>query len=317
MPVPLEANVTGAHAHGALFEELAMPDPKDIRIFPSTSDTDQSTSKSVDSPDPSKTRTPSSTSCMHSNTFADAASRWLEFGLQVIPTLPGTKRTALKWDPWLDGLSEDKIRRHWTEHPNNELGFIVGDDVVVLDADTPQAEAALCAIEEACGVEPNRIHRTKRGAHHLLKLAPDVYVKTDSHNTVDHPARIDIKAKRSLVILPPSPGKEVEIDEGGSVAQLAEANQALIEAIFRHNGREAPRRPQIPQRPSPSPRCDDERLTALGAMLDHIDPDSGYEDWLHVLMAIHHETGGSDEGLAFADAWSSQGQKYCGEREFD
>jgi len=30
---------------------------------------------------------------------------WYEFGFPVIPIIPGSKRTAEKWDPWLDGLS--------------------------------------------------------------------------------------------------------------------------------------------------------------------------------------------------------------------
>ena len=102
-----------------------MPDPKNIRIFSSTADTDQSTSTSVDSPDQPKTRIPSTRSCTDSNTFADAASHWFQFGLHVIPILPGTKRPALPWDPWLYDLSDDKIRRDWTKHPNHELGFIV------------------------------------------------------------------------------------------------------------------------------------------------------------------------------------------------
>lgn len=50
-------------------------------------------------------------------------------------------------------------------------------------------------------------------------------------------------------------------------------------------------------------------------MLEHIDPDCGYEDWLHVLMAIYHETEGSEDGLELADAWSRRGTKYPDERE--
>ena len=76
--------------------------------------------------------------------YSEAALDWYGKGFSVIPIIPGTKRTALKWDPWLDGLSADKIRKHWEANPDHELGFIVGPGVIVLDADTPMAVAALC-----------------------------------------------------------------------------------------------------------------------------------------------------------------------------
>lgn len=49
-------------------------------------------------------------------------------------------------------------------------------------------------------------------------------------------------------------------------------------------------------------------------MLDFIDPDCDYEDWLHVGMAIHDETCG--EGFDLWDAWSSNGSKY-NQKEMD
>jgi len=48
----------------------------------------------------------------------------------------------------------------------------------------------------------------------------------------------------------------------------------------------------------------------LRASVFQIDPDIEYPDWIKVGMALHHETGGSDEGLALWDEWSSHGSKY-------
>jgi hypothetical protein len=56
-------------------------------------------------------------------------------------------------------------------------------------------------------------------------------------------------------------------------------------------------------------------IRLLQAIVRHIDPDSGYDDWLHVGMALHFETEGSDEGLAQFDTWSSTGAKYRGAKE--
>lgn len=60
--------------------------------------------------------------------------------------------------------------------------------------------------------------------------------------------------------------------------------------------------------------CDIQYLTEIVAQ---IDPDVGYGDWVRVLMGIFYATGGSDEGLDLADAWSSQGSKYKGSREIE
>jgi hypothetical protein len=52
--------------------------------------------------------------------------------------------------------------------------------------------------------------------------------------------------------------------------------------------------------------CSDE----VAEILSHIPPDSGYSEWLAVLMGLHEWSSGSQEGLAIADAWSSRGSKY-------
>lgn len=51
-------------------------------------------------------------------------------------------------------------------------------------------------------------------------------------------------------------------------------------------------------------------LDDLGKVLYYIDAGSHYGDWIKVLMAIKHETGGSEEGFELADAWSSGGWNY-------
>ncbi len=58
---------------------------------------------------------------------------------------------------------------------------------------------------------------------------------------------------------------------------------------------------------------------AFGAEMQEIlellaqeDPDADRDTWLNVGFAIHHETGGSQEGFRAWDQWSSQGTKYVG-----
>ena len=59
-------------------------------------------------------------------------------------------------------------------------------------------------------------------------------------------------------------------------------------------------------------------LDHLREFLDQQDPDTEHDDWLRVLQAVHHETGGSDEGLHLVDTWSSQaGSKYLGSQHVE
>ncbi|ABL01156.1 PriCT-2 domain-containing protein [Pelobacter propionicus] len=63
--------------------------------------------------------------------------------------------------------------------------------------------------------------------------------------------------------------------------------------------------------------ANDTSIQKIEALLNRIDADCGYDDWLHVGMAVFHETSGSDEGLALFDRWSSKGSKYKGIKEIE
>ncbi len=252
--------------------------------------------------------------CLTDESFTSnlqAASLWFDFGYKVIPLMPNSKLPATKWDSWLNGLSAGKITNYWEINTKHELGFIVGDDIMVLDADSPESTAALYSIENALGITPNLIVKTAKGEHHHFKRAAGTYAKTDSHDTAQYPNRIDVKTGRSMVILPPSTGKEIEICDAANADDLTEINQDVIDAIFRHNGRPVPRPQGLVTAPSVSP----ENHKKLALLLDRLDADLGYEDWIHVGIAIYHETGGSDDGLALFNSWSSKGAKYKGVSE--
>lgn len=249
---------------------------------------------------------------IHTISFAVAALYWYERGLQVIPLIPGTKKTAVQWDSWLAGLSTKKIAAYWKQHPDHELGFIVGDDVIVLDADAPESIAALVAIEKAFNITPNLVVKTKRGQHHYYRRAADAFAKTDSHSTDQHPERLDVKAARSMVILPPSTGKGILVYSAGHASQLIEVKQDFIDAVFLHNEKPLPRPSVATPRSITAPKTG--HLRVLQVTVRHLDADCGYDDWTHVGMAIHFETCGSDEGYELFDTWSSNGKKYDGPR---
>jgi len=62
----------------------------------------------------------------------------------------------------------------------------------------------------------------------------------------------------------------------------------------------------------PERESDRASLVQIEQLLAGIDPDCARQDWLRGLMAVFHETGGSEDGLALADKWSSKGLKYKG-----
>jgi len=243
--------------------------------------------------------------------YGVAALGWYRFGFQVIPVAPGGKSTVVSWDPWLADLSEEKIQTYWHLHPDHEIGFIVGDSLVVFDADCTDAIAALTKMEWEHGCVPNQVHKTSRGEHHLFRMAPGAWAKISGHGASPD-QMIDVKTGRTMVILPPSTGKSVMISEAETVDDLVEASQAFIDAVFAHKGQAAPRPPEPMYEPRPRVEPSSETVTKLSNLLKHIDASCDRETWLRVLIAIFNETGGSEEGFELANSWSGTGSNYRG-----
>jgi len=243
-----------------------------------------------------------------------AALFWFDYGLQVIPIVPGTKVTAVKWDQWLVDLCREKIKEYWEKHPNHELGFIVGDDMIVLDADSLESMEALMKIEAIYSLIPKLVIKTTKGRHHYYRRAKGTIAKSDSHSTEKYPNRLDAKTGRAMVVLVPSTGKSFRFYRCENKEGLSEVPQEFIDAVFIHNGREAPSKQRVPRSIFHQGKVSDKILKQLTFLLalKCFHPDCGYEDWLRTLMIIFFETKGSDEGLEIAICWSSKGNKYKG-----
>jgi hypothetical protein len=57
------------------------------------------------------------------------------------------------------------------------------------------------------------------------------------------------------------------------------------------------------------------KLIKMASLLEHIDPDTDYGEWICVLMVIKNETNGSESGFELAHLWSAKGDKYKGEKD--
>ncbi len=251
-----------------------------------------------------------------SATILAGALEWHQFGLNVIPIFSSSKHPAVTWDAWLTSLCAETIKKYWGLHADHELGFIVGEDLIVFDADSQQSIAALEAAEQSFAVKPALAVQTRKGLHHYFRLAQGTFAKSDSHSTHRHPERIDVKTGRAMVVLPPSPGKAVIACLVAHASELTEVSQEFVDAIFTHNGRTPPRRLEpAPPRSRKEPGTPNQPFALLRSKVFQFDPDSGYDDWLRVGAIIFNETGGDDDGFELFDEWSAEGKKYGGRKE--
>lgn len=81
---------------------------------------------------------------------------------------------------------------------------------------------------------------------------------------------------------------------------------AALEALWRAQLAPATETPPTPVAPTGT------GFPELEALLASQDPNLAYNEWLKVGMALHHETGGSNAGLALWNHWSAGSAKYQG-----
>lgn len=248
---------------------------------------------------------------------AHAADQYMEMGYTPLPVWSGQKTPRYKHDGWLKQLSQQKVQEHWSTHTTDEIALHCGKGLVVLDADSPESLAAMLALEAKHDLEPKMVVNTKKGVHHYFRQSPELRIKSAGHNTANHPERIDVRCGNGYIIAPPSTGKTLVTPEIARFEDLSLLTQEFVDDLFIHNGD----RPLTERSERVVMQDTDEfgepldvsgKVARMRAMLEYIDPEEGYSDWISVLMAIHHETDGSDEGLALADEWSSKGGSYEG-----
>lgn len=257
-----------------------------------------------------------------SSSNATAALTWFAAGYLPYPIIRGGKIPRTKVSEWLENLSEASIEQHWQEHPTDDVALYCTNGLVVLDADTAESESAIKKLENRHGLCSNLKVKTKKGVHYYYRQGQILQIGQVGHSTVAHPERIDIRCGRSYIIAPPSTDKHLLGAEIVPFDELVEMTQAFVDDLNTHNGASVKQSKHkhaltVSRHPRSALLSDElsQKITAIRALIAHLDPDLGYSDWVSVLMAIHHETDGSEEGLALADEWSSQGSKYKGHTE--
>lgn len=247
----------------------------------------------------------------------EAAQMWFDLGYLPMPIKVGQKNTLLAHQPWLDALSTKAIDDRWMANPTDDIALHCSNGLVALDADSPESLDAMLSLEQKHGLVPAMVVNTKKGVHHYFRQSPELRVKVAGHTTANHPERIDVRCGKAYIIAAPSTDKVLETNHVVPFSELTCLTQEFVDDLDVHNGKQLEIKTQNPSvEPHGSTvECEDQDLAFLRALLDELDPDDDYDFWVHTLMAVHHETKGSDDGLTLADEWSRRGQLYKGFRE--
>ena len=250
-----------------------------------------------------------------------AALKWSAKGYLPCPIVKGQKNPSTKIKEWLASFSEQQIEQHWEDHPEDDVALYCCKGLVVLDADSPESQKAIEELETKHRLYSNLRVQTKKGVHYYYRQDAGLKIKQAGHSTENNPERIDIRCGNSYIIAPPSTDKLLMVEDIVPFDQLLELTSAFVDDLLMHNGAAPTLKlkflPTAGSKKNFLLSSTNERLLAIRALIAPLDPDIGHDEWRNVLMAIHHETGGSEEGLAIADEWSSAGGKYKGSAEID
>ena len=204
---------------------------------------------------------------------------------------------------------EAQIRRWWSERPDALVGVPTGSvtRIVAVDYDHKSAgQAAQDWIAEHQDVLiSTRVHQTGGGSggrHYLFSLPPGVKIRGGVSVTLGKVRRdgLDIRAEGGYIVWWP-----LHFGQQGPVGDIQPLPAGLIDE--RRMDLELPAEVAKKLPPKPGTSQDFQRdLPRVTEAIAYIDP-AGYDAWLTVGMALHHASGGADDGLELWDSWSCGG----------
>lgn len=213
----------------------------------------------------------------------EAALLYARMGLRVMPLLPNTKMPALK--SWSDASFDPAIIRGWFgpdgPHRNGNIALLIqGFKVIDIDrhGDVDGFETLNGALDDvAC---PKA--KTPNDGMHIITT------KTDVTNAPG----VEILGEGKLFTVFPSVvnGKQYMWSTGGIPCPV---NRIRL----------------VEDTPTPTTAVPLAPAGYVQTVLEHIDPDIEYSEWLKVGMAIHQNDAGQ-AGLDLWIKWSAQGAKF-------
>jgi hypothetical protein len=204
---------------------------------------------------------------------------------------------------------EAQIRRFWASHPDALVGVPTGSrtNLAVIDFDTRSADsmAQEWLAENQAALTGTRVHQTGGGSggrHYIFSLPHGVKIRGGVSVTLGKVKRqgLDIRAEGGYIIWWP-----LHYGQGGPLNDIRSLPAGLIDERRMDLELPAEVAAKMPAKPGTSQDFQRE-LPRITEALAYIDP-SPYDAWLMVGMALHHASGGADDGLELWDAWSSGG----------
>jgi hypothetical protein len=275
--------------------------------------------------------------------LAEAAFAYAKRGCHIFPVKPHNK-TPLTPNGFRDATAElSVVQAWWQRNPQANIGLAPGPSgLLIFDIDSPNAEETagdlgllgvrtLTAMTGRAGFTGRHLyykHPGGRIGNLRLGLQGGYLVRIDGST-----AGLEVKADAGYVVAPPSihptgrtyafsdptleaaplPPKALEclraLMEPGTVLAALTSNPSRVATDSSPTGEPAPLPPdRSPPQPNVGVR-DAERW------LNDLKPErsENYQEWLNVLMALHHQFAGSpdeSEAVALAIQWSQKCGKY-------
>lgn len=237
-----------------------------------------------------------------SENLVDAALRLTRyFQLPVFPC--GKDKRPLTEHGFKDATTDEgRVRRWWTRFPDALIGVPTGSASGLLVIDIDPAGMDFILGQHGDLFDKGRQHKTRRGFHYLFRTPADVSIGCSAGKLAEG---VDVRCDGGYIIWWPAIGLDAF---GPEIDKLPFPPDSLISLL----AKSANAKPSSNEQFSiPEPRLG-LRFADVALFLAPIDPDVSYDNWLKVLMAVHHETSGSEAGFALVRDWSAGGRKYKG-----
>ena len=217
-------------------------------------------------------------------------------GWAIFPADPATK-APMPGVRWKEAATPDpaKVAAWWRKWPDAMPALPTGarNGVSVVDLDRGKGKDGVAAYR-ALGLDPDAasvIARTAGGGLHLY------FDHRDGVRNSTAKSGVDLRGEGGYVIAPGAVGKSgtYTVQKGDlTVGRLLGFGD--FPAVFTRPASEAP-----DDAPAPGAYT----VADLADPLFRIPNDGSHDEWVRMLMAVHHATGGSKGGLALVQAWSA------------
>ncbi|MCF6232079.1 MAG: AAA family ATPase [Rhodobacteraceae bacterium] len=216
-------------------------------------------------------------------------------GYLIFPCDPATKR-PMPGVKWRDRATSDldRIKAWWDQWPEAMPALPTGraNGVSVIDLDVRPDKDGIAAYNDM-GLDPNDsalIIRTAGGGLHLYHDHQGGVANTTGKTG------IDVRGEGGYVIAPGAVSTTGEYTvEKGDITFARVLGLTPFPGVMA-----SPAREPVTDQPA-----GDHNIEELRKAIGCIPNDGTHGDWVNILMALHHATGGSKHGLGLAHGWSA------------